>query len=92
MNWYLETELRHSIVKWDIIREGFLMPFSFEDGLERTDKAVQKVKETTFKIPQDPLELIQSYWSTQPCHALECYIVNAEGDDEVPRNINIPEA
>lgn len=34
MNWYLEIELCHGIDKWDILRQGFLMTFSFEDGFE----------------------------------------------------------
>ena len=45
-----------------------------------------------FKILQDPLELVQPNWSTQLRHALECYNMTAEGEDEDSRNINIPEA
>ena len=40
MNWYLETELRHDTAEWDILREGFLMTFSFENGFERIDEAL----------------------------------------------------
>lgn len=81
MNWYLETELRHGTAKWDILREGFLMTFSFEDGFESIDEALQEVKAMIFRIPQDPLELVQPYWSTQLCHALECYNMTAEVED-----------
>lgn len=38
------------------------------------------------------MEWIQPDWSTQLRHALECYNVTAEEEDEDPRNINIPEA
>ena len=31
MNWYLETKLYHGTNRWDILRQGFLMTFSFED-------------------------------------------------------------
>lgn len=40
MNCYLETELRHGTVEWDILREGFLMTFSFEDGFKCIDEAL----------------------------------------------------
>jgi len=33
MNWYVEIELCHGTGEWDILREGFLMTFSFEDSL-----------------------------------------------------------
>lgn len=59
MNWYIETKLLHGIGDWDILREGFMMTFSFEDGFDNIDEALQEVKATIFKIPQDPLNLIQ---------------------------------
>jgi len=31
MNWYTETELRHGTSEWDILHEGFLLTFTFED-------------------------------------------------------------
>jgi len=31
MNWYIEMELHHGMRKWDILREGFLLTFTFED-------------------------------------------------------------
>jgi len=65
--------------------------FNFEDGFESIDEALQEVKAAIFRIPQDPLELIQPDWSTQLRHALECYNMTAKGEDEDPRNINIPE-
>jgi len=59
MNWYLEIELRHCTTEWDMLREVFLMTFSFEDGFKRIDEALQEVKATIFRIPQGPLELVQ---------------------------------
>lgn len=67
------------------------MTSCFEDGFERINEALQEVKVIIFRIPQDPLELVQTNWSTQLCHALECYNVTAEGDSKDPININIPE-
>lgn len=66
--------------------------FNFEDGFESIDEALQEVKATILRIPHDPLELIQQDWSTQLRHALECYNMTVEEEDEDPRNINIPEA
>eukprot|EP00253_Pinus_taeda_P031878 PITA_31878 len=68
------------------------MRFNFEDGFECIDEALQEVKEVIFKIPQDPLDFIQTYCTTQLCHVLECYNVTSEEEEEDPRNINIPEA
>lgn len=64
LNWYLETELCHDIEVWDILRQGFLMTFNFEDGFKCIDKELQEVKLEIFRIPQDPLDLIQPDWST----------------------------
>ena len=51
MNWYFETELHHGIEEWDVSRQGFFMMFSFEDGFECIDEALQDFKTTIFKIP-----------------------------------------
>lgn len=67
------------------------MTFNFEDGFESIDEALQEVKATIFKIPQDPLDLIQPDWTTQLSEALECYNVTTEEEDKDPRKINIPE-
>jgi len=91
INWYVETELCHGIGEWDILREGFIMTFSFEDGFDYIDEALQEVKATIFRIPQDPLDMIQPDWTNQLSHVLECYNVIAEEEDEDPRKINIPE-
>lgn len=59
MNCYLEIELHHCIEEWDILRQGFLMTFIFEDGFECIDEALQEVKAAILRIPQDPLDFIQ---------------------------------
>ena len=38
MNWYLETELLHGTAEWDVLREGFMRTFNFEDGFESIDE------------------------------------------------------
>lgn len=38
MNWYSEIELCHCTMEWDILGEGFLMSFSFEDEFESIDE------------------------------------------------------
>jgi len=63
MNWYLETKLHHGTGEWDILHEGFIMMFSFEDGFNCINKALQEVTTTIFRIPQDPLDLIQPIWT-----------------------------
>ena len=50
MNWYIETELRHGTSEWDILREGFMMTFSFEDGFDSIDEVLQEVKAAIFRI------------------------------------------
>jgi len=71
MNWNLEIELCHGIGEWDILCKGFIMAFSCEDRFDCIDKALQEVKASIFRIPQDPLDLIQPDWTTQLSHVLE---------------------
>lgn len=91
MNWYLETEHHHDTEEWDILCQRFIMTFSFEDGFDYIDVVLQEVKEVIFRIPKDPLDLVKPDWTTQLSHALECYNVTAEEEDNDPRKINIPE-
>ena len=51
---------------------------NFKDEFDCIDEALQKVKATIFRIPQDPLDLIQPDWDTQLSHTLECYNVTVE--------------
>jgi len=90
MNWYLETKLRHGTEEWYILCQVFIIPFKFEDGFEYIDEALQEVKVVIFRIPRDPLDLIQPDWTTQMSHTPECYNVTIEEEDDVPRKINIP--
>lgn len=60
MNWYTEIELCHGTSEWDILREGFLLTFTFEDcWWDIVDGALQAVKAPIFKIPQEPMEVLQ---------------------------------
>jgi len=90
MYWYIETELRHMIGEWDVLCEGFVMTFSFEDEWDSIDEALQEVKVAIFMIPQESVESIQLEWATQLSCALECYNVIAEEEDKDPWKINIP--
>ena len=90
MNWCLEKELRHGIEEWDILHRGFLMTFSFEDGFLSINEALHEIKTSIFRILWDPLDLIQPDWTTQLSHALECYNVTMDEEDEKQRKINIP--
>ena len=67
------------------------MTFSFEDGFDFIDTSLQEVKGKIFRIPQDPLDLIQHEWTTQLNQALECCNVTTKEEDDYPRNINILE-
>jgi len=71
MNWYLETELRHGTVEWDVLREEFMRTFNFEDGFKSIVEAPQEVKVAILRISQDPLGLVQIDWSTLLHHALK---------------------
>lgn len=93
MKWYLEMELRHGTAEWDVLKEGFLLTFSFEDGSTSIDEALQEIKVVViFSMLKEPMEWIQPNWSTRMCHALEFYYVTTEEEDEDLRNINILEA
>lgn len=67
------------------------MTFNFDDGFDCIDVALQEVKAAIFRISQDPLDLVQPDWTTQLSHALECYNMIAEEEDDDPRKINILE-
>ena len=90
MNWYVETEFRHGTGEWDILREGFMMRFVFEDEFDSIDEVLQEVKAAIFRISQDPLDLIQLEWATQVSHVLEFYNVTIEYEDEYLRKIKNP--
>lgn len=50
--WYTKTELRHGTSKWDILCEGFLSTFIFEDQwMDTMDDALQLVKTAIFRTP-----------------------------------------
>lgn len=56
MNWYLETELRHGTAKWDFLKEGFLLTFSFEDGFVSIDEVLQEIKALIIRTLKEPME------------------------------------
>jgi len=59
MNSYTEMELRHGTSELDILHEGFLLTFMSEDHQWNTiDDALQAVKLTIFKIPQETMEVL----------------------------------
>jgi len=65
---------------------------NFEDGFECIDEALLEIKVAIFRIPEEPIMWVQPDWSTQLCHALECYIVTIKEGEEDPGNISIPES
>lgn len=79
MNWYIKMELHHGTSEWDIMCEGFMLTFSFEDGWgDSINEELQEIKEAIFRIPQEPLALSQPKWATQLSCTLECYNVTIE--------------
>ena len=64
MNWYLEIEIFHDTNEWDILRQGLMMTFRFEYGFKCINEALQEDKIVIFRVPQDPLDLIQLDWTT----------------------------
>jgi len=70
--------------EWDILHEGFIRTFNFEDEFDCTEKVLQEVKVEIFKILHDPLDLIQPNWTTHLSHTLECYNVTTEEEEKDP--------
>lgn len=56
MNWYLKVELRHDTAEWDVLKEGFILTFSFEDGFASIDEALQEIKAVNLRTPKEPME------------------------------------
>lgn len=92
MNWYLEIELRHGITDWNDMKENFILTFSFEDGFQCIDDALQEIRVTFFQTPSEPMNCVQPDWNAQLQHTLECYNTIAEEGKEDPCNINILES
>jgi len=92
MNWNLERKLHHGTAEWDVLKEGLLLTFIFEDEFASIDEALQEIKVVIFRTPKEPMEWTQPDWSTQLRHALKCYNETVVDEEEDTRNINIPEA
>lgn len=85
MNYYTETNFYHGTGEWDVLHEGFFLTFTFEDYWSNTiDDALQAVKAAIFKIPQEPMEVLQPEWVKQLSSALKCYNMHIGEDDEDP--------
>ena len=69
-----------------------MLTFIFEDGFECIDEALQEIKATIFRIPEEPVEWVQLDWNIQLHHALECYNMTTKEEEDEPRNINISES
>jgi len=64
MNWYIEMELCHGTNEWDVLCDGFLLTFTFEDHWsDVVDNALQAVKVVIFKIPQELMGVLQLEWA-----------------------------
>jgi len=61
-------------------------------GLKELMKLFGRLRWLSLEFHRTLLELVQLDWSTHLHHALECYNMTVEGEDEDPRNINILEA
>lgn len=92
MNSYLETELHHATMEWDVFNEGFLLTFKLKDGFAIINEALQEIKEIIFRMLMKPMEWTQPDWSTQLPHAMEFYNVTVEEEDDDSRKFNIPQA
>jgi len=78
-------DLYYGLSEWDFLCEGFLLTFTFKDHWQDiVDDVLQAIKAAIFKIPQEPMEVLQREWVTQLSCTLECYNINVEEDDEDP--------
>jgi len=48
MNWYLEIELYHDTVEWDVLKEGFLLTFNFKDRFASIDEALRALEDAIY--------------------------------------------
>jgi len=89
MNWYLETKLRYGNVNWENLVEGFRITFNFEDDFPCIESTLHTIRDTIFGNATS-LTWQQPDWITQLEHALECYNIIIEEDEDL-RNIDIAE-
>lgn len=50
-NWYLEKKLQHGTMKWVVMKDVFLLTFSFGDEFECIDEVLQENKAMIFRTP-----------------------------------------
>lgn len=81
MNWYLEIELRHGTVNWADLVEGFILTFSFEYDCPCIELSLQTIREKIFGNATS-LTWKQPNWTAQLRHALECYNIITEEDED----------
>lgn len=81
MNWYLEIEIFHGTIECGILMKISLLNFSFEDGFECVDEALQEIKTTIFRILEELVEWVQPDQSTQLHHALDCYNLTTKEEE-----------
>ena len=85
MNWYLETELQYGTTEWDVLKEIFLLAFSFEDRFNCIDDTLQEIKVAIFRIPVDPITWVQPDWSTQFCNVVNAIMLPQKKVRKIPR-------
>lgn len=59
MNFFMETELHHGTTEWDVLKDKFLLTFSFEDRFLSIDEALQEIKVVIFRTGMEPMEWTQ---------------------------------
>lgn len=74
------------------MKESFILTFSFENGFQCIDDALQEIRAMIFRTPKEPMTWVQPHQNAHLQQILECYNLTIEEGDEVIRNINILES
>ena len=88
-NWYAEAELRRETVSWDCLVDSFVLTFSTNEVCPALDVAIRLIHTKVFDDQE--VEEYRPDWKTQEAHAVECYNIAIDEDDD-PRNIDIHES
>jgi len=59
INWYLETDLHHGTVNWNDMKDNFIFTFSFVDGFQFIDDALQEIREEILWTPNELIAWLQ---------------------------------
>ena len=74
------------------MKDNFIFTFSFVDGFQFIDDALQEIREEILWTPNELIAWLQPNQNAHSQNALECYNTNSKEGEEDPHKNNISES